>query len=39
MEKTPDYNKRFEEYKQEKAKQQKEEEELLWDYEEMYNVE
>ena len=39
MEKTPDYNRRFEEYKQEKAKQQKEEEELLWDYEEMYNVE
>ena len=39
MEKTPDYNQRFEEYKQEKARQQKEEEELLWDYEEMYNIE
>ena len=39
MEKTPDYNRRFEEYKQEKARQQKEEEELLWDYEEMYNIE
>ena len=39
MEKAPDYNRRFEEYKQEKARQQKEEEELLWDYEEMYNVE
>jgi tetratricopeptide (TPR) repeat protein len=34
----PGYEKKFEDYKQQREKQEKEKEELLWDYNEMYDL-